>query len=271
MNIHVNKDVYDLLINATIYSTEIGSTMYGTNDINSDRDILNIYCPSISEQNSFCISHHQFQYKDIENNIDYIFVNINTFIRNCLNGDSTINIETIFEPKLKESILSFLYDMRYDFLNYKIIRSYLGFANRDLKDLNKQKTNLEKNKKLAHVYRGLQFASDILDNCFESVLDKTAETYKTIMKIKNLETDKERFETFEYLRNAVSEKRIYLNKLYDSNDFKYDTYMSVDNQRKLDNHLSFLISRDEYKYKSKWVLDMGMFYNANEFPEFRYD
>lgn len=271
MNIHINKELFVILQKATLYSTYIGSTMYGTDDENSDKDIINIYAPSISEQNSFCNSHHQLQYKDLENNIDYIFVNIKTFIHNCLNGDSSINIETIFEPKIKDSILSFLYEMRYEFLNYKIIRSYLGFANRDLKDLNKQKTNVEKNKKLAHVYRGLQFASDILDNCFESVLDKNSETYKTIMKIKNIETDTERFETFEYLRNAVSEKRLYLNKLYDSKDFVYSSYMNIESQRKLDKHLEFLISRDEYKYKSKWYLDMTMFYNANENPEFRYE
>ena len=78
---------------ATLVEIEVGSKMYGLSHDDSDKDLLCIYATSETEKNSFCLTHHQIQYKDEINRIDYIFVNIHNFLRNSLNGDSTINFE----------------------------------------------------------------------------------------------------------------------------------------------------------------------------------
>ena len=57
-------------------------------------------------------------------------------------------------------------------MNYNIIRAYLGFARRDLKNWNKEskkgnKSNPSTNKKLSHFVRGIIFASNIVDKSFD--------------------------------------------------------------------------------------------------------
>jgi predicted nucleotidyltransferase len=161
MNIHI-KDIklFEELKNSTLVNIEVGSKMYGLIHQNSDIDMLYIYATSDIELNSFYMSHEQLQYKGI--NKDYIFTNIHVFLRNALNGDSTINFETINSKKLIGTSLEFLYDLRKEFYNYKILRSYLGMAKRDIKRVNIDgKNDFDKNKKIAHAYRGLMFAKKV--------------------------------------------------------------------------------------------------------------
>ena len=70
---------------------------------------------------------HQFQYKDIENNIDYIWISNEQFFKNQASGESTINSDIIlFADFLEES--SKLNMCR----TYNVMKAYLGFAIRDL-------------------------------------------------------------------------------------------------------------------------------------------
>ena len=181
MNIHfTNEKLFDTLNDNTIVKIRVGSHMYGLDNKNSDIDYLSIYLENYDNRNSFMWEHHQLQYK--KNNIDFNFTTLQSFIRNALTGDSTINFEVLHSEDLKNSKLSWLYERRNDFRNYNIIKSYLGIAKRDhkfwIKDTNNFKNHTsETNKKLAHFVRGVIFAKNLFDNNFSLDLSKTT-TFK---------------------------------------------------------------------------------------------
>ena len=149
MNIHFNDiEVKKSLDDNSIVRFIVGSKLYKTNNKNSDTDYLSIF---LNPTFSFYWENHQLQFKDT--NIDYNYSELRGFIRNLLTGDSTINLEILFsEQDFGE--LSFLKDFKFDFINFNIIRSYLGMARRDLKKY----VSTKENKKLAHSIRGYIFA-----------------------------------------------------------------------------------------------------------------
>jgi len=268
MNLHFKDiELFEKLKAATLHKAVIGSSMYGTTDSNSDVDYIYIYVPSISEKNCFYPSHHQLQYK--EDGIDHNFVNIFSFLKNCIIGDSSINFEIVFDNSIKNSPLSFLYDNKEAFYNFKIMRAYLGFCNRDIRELRKQKNDTEKNKKISHVLRGLEFYKMILDKKFNPIV--TDELKAKINRIKSIDNWKDRQDITEQLKVDVDICRKELNLLYNSEKFHYPTFMSVENQIIIDNNLSDLINSDIWKEKSNWVMDMNPFYIANENVEITYE
>lgn len=261
MNIHfTDKKLFERLKKASLTSITIGSTMYGTNNENSDIDILYVYVPSIECNKSFTHTHHQFQYK--ENDIDHIFVDLFSFIRNSLNGDSTINFEIINHELLAETSLSFLYHMRYSFYNYKILRSYLGICRRDIKYLNKGDTERDKNKKLAHILRGYIFAKNILNKKFSPVI--TGDLWKEIKKIKSFNS-KERHERAVELTKLISKLRDDINNMLDQKKLGLSSYMSIEKQYKLDSEIEKLIKSDLWKEKESQSLGLLKYiYDINE-------
>lgn len=233
MNIHIkDKSLFEQLKENSIFNIEIGSGMYGTSDENSDKDLLFIYKPFLLERNSFSITHHQFQYK--EDNTDYLFINIYTFIRNALNGDSTINFEIINSPLLKNTIFSYLYENRYDFYNYKIVRSYLGLARRDSQFVFKTNDDREQNKTISHIIRGFYFADRITKGDMNPIIE--GELLQIINKVKTLTLNKDKKQILQEYMGYVSELREELNL----NKFKLQNYMSIENQYKLDSFISSL-------------------------------
>jgi len=170
MNIHFkDKKIKDKLDNKSIFTTKVGSHMYGLDTNKSDTDYLSIYIKSNYENDSFLWEHHQLQYKD--NDIDYNYTDLQTFIRNILSGDATINFEVLYSDELEKSELSWLSKYKKEFVNYNIIKSYLGMAKRDLKiwkstTKNGQFYNDESNKKLSHFFRGVISAGMLLNNNF---------------------------------------------------------------------------------------------------------
>ena len=263
MNIHITDiEQYNSLLLATIETVEIGSSMYGTNNENSDVDYLHIYVPSISEKTSFVNSHHQLQYK--ENGIDHIFINFYAFIRNCLNGDSTINYEVLYSKNIKKSkILGFLYDMRKSFSNYKIVRSYLGFSRRDIKQISKQTNSILKNKKLAHATRCLQFANDILNDSFNPYIIENNDLYKKISDIKNL-TDNDRIRKSFEVSDLIDDARKKLDIDFNVGTLNIPTYMKSDDQYLLDVQIHDLVNSDEWLSKEKWYMNMMPYYSVKE-------
>lgn len=269
MNIHFKDiELFEKLKKATILKTIFGSKLYGIDDINSDIDYLYIYVPSISERNTFYPSHHHLQYKEKNNNIDHIFVNIFTFLKNCINGDSPIFFEIINHDSILNSPLNFLYDMRKSFYNYKIIRSYNGIAKRDIKELSKQISEHDKNKKLAHVLRGHEFSKMIYNLDFNPIIN--SELKEEIFKIKNISDWKVRKEITEKLQLEVENFRKKLTDDY-NNKFSLPKFMLVEDQIKLDVKLSELINSDIWKEKLNWYMDLKEFYIANENTEINYN
>jgi len=171
MNIHfTNKNLFDDLKKQTITSLKVGSHMYGLDTPTSDTDYLSIYIEPERNRNSFMWEHHQLQYKN--NNIDYNFSSLQNFIRNALTGDATINFEVIHSKDLLQTNLAWLYEYKDFFINYNIIKSYLGLAKRDLKYWKKDTNNgkkhtTETHKKLSHFVRGILFAKLLSENNFD--------------------------------------------------------------------------------------------------------
>jgi len=131
-------------------------------------------------KNSFLWEHHQLQYK--EDGIDHLFVDLHSFIRNIMTGDSTINFEVLHE--LKNSSLNFLYENRNFFYSYNIMKSYLGFAKRDLKQCLINGEFNHNFKKLSHATRCVNSYHMIMNGEYLNDLSKIDNlTYKKMVDL----------------------------------------------------------------------------------------
>lgn len=190
MNIVITKEERDFLEKSVLKRYTIGSQLYKTNNSDSDTDILNIYKTSAIELNSALPNFHQFQWKDTENNIDWLYTSELQFWRNFYSGDSTINTDIVLFTDIVTDDNHRLKLCR----TYKIIKAYIGFAKRDLKQINKDKS------KIFHANRGLYCAKELIENRLPS-LDKIKDLYFNSLTKDILEIEEERL-------------RIQLNDLY---------------------------------------------------------
>jgi predicted nucleotidyltransferase len=164
------------LDNSTIFKIEVGSGMYNLKTPESDTDLLCIYLEGSLNLTSITPNHHQFQYNDVENKIDYIYTSLGQFIKNIISGDSTINYEVLESSKFREQFSDlYFYMNKLDKIN--TIKSYLGMTKRDIKSFKKEPSN----KKAYHIERGIWFAESILNriNIF-CTLDMHRENLSTI-------------------------------------------------------------------------------------------
>jgi predicted nucleotidyltransferase len=165
MNIHfTDKELFENLKKATLAKVRVGSHLYGTNNENSDEDFLYIYATSENELKSFVWTNHQLQYK--EEGIDHNFVSLHSFVRNIINGDSTINFEVVHSQELKGTWLEFLHVLRNSFNTYTVMRSYNGLARRDCKHFTKGKTVYERRKRFGHIVRGWLYTDMLMRTAF---------------------------------------------------------------------------------------------------------
>lgn len=160
MNIHfTDKKLKEELDQSTIFEIEVGSGMYGLKTPESDTDILKIYLEGSLNLTSITPNHHQLQFNDTENNIDYIYTSLGQFVKNIISGDSTINYEVLQHPDFREQFKDL-----YFFVNtidkINTIKSYLGMAKRDIKSFKKEPSN----KKAYHIQRGILFAESMLND-----------------------------------------------------------------------------------------------------------
>jgi len=272
MNIHFeNKELLNELKNNTIFKTKIGSHMYGLNNTNSDIDYLSIYLEHTDNRESFMWEHHQLQYKD--NNVDRNFTTIQGFIRNALTGDSTVNFEVLHSNSLKNSSLSWLWECRNYFINYNIIKSYLGLAKRDLKYWRKDTNNgklhtLETNKKLSHFVRGVIYASKLLDNEFSLDLTKSTTFGEVYNDHELLYSIKSGLSTiiFEkiviYFESMMDILRKKLNEKL--NNRTIVSYMTVENLQYIDHTLTRFIIDYSEKHFIFYINYDDVLYNALE-------
>lgn len=191
MNIIINKEEHLFLQSQLIQAIKVGSHLYGTNNESSDTDYLCIYKTSEVEIQSGLPNFHQFQYKDIENNTDWNYCSELQFWKNLQSGDATINADIVLFSNLYANQLEIC-------RTYRILKAYLGFAKRDLRDVKK---NLRK--KLIHAARGLYCAETLLNN----ELPNTKEIHAIFAKELNLAE----------LITKENDLRTRLNALYDGN------------------------------------------------------
>jgi len=262
MNIHF-KDIilFNSLKHNTILKLQVGSNLYNLSNSNSDTDYLYIYLESPKNLKSFQYEHHQLQFK--EDNIDHNFTSIQSFIRNILTGDSTINFEVLFSPKFKKDF-KFLYDFRYNFINYNIIKSYLGLAKRDLKLYRKSKCP----KKLSHFIRGVMFA-DYLLNDGDLYLDNTNKFTNGISDFKILYDIKNNLLSLDIIDDYIELFENKMNILRDISNKKLENkeicrVMSPNHLMELDKYIKSL-SKDlvQIDYKDIYfnVLENGLSYS----------
>jgi predicted nucleotidyltransferase len=168
MNIHINESQHKYLQKFVTQTEKIGSKLYDVANGNSDTDLLCIYQIDdnlVTNNLSRFTSPHQFQYKDVKNNIDYIYTSLYQFFQNQASGESTINSD-IF---LFSNVNFDKHDMLKCCTTYKVIKGYLGFAKRDLKQFR------EGNHKLIHTKRGLYCAEKLMN--FEAPLLRDIQSF----------------------------------------------------------------------------------------------
>jgi len=183
MNIHIDETIHEQLELLKIDEHVVGSHMYGTNTEDSDKDIICIY-----ETNSFKYfkdleeayiydslpNRTPLQYKDKENNIDYIWMTKRQFYQNLFAGDSPLWVEC------------YLWSMGGDFrkcITSKILRCLNGFCKRDLKKASKNHPSAEKYK--LHATRMLYLQNKLLNET-EPILGGWNRNSSTIIDLGNL-------------------------------------------------------------------------------------
>lgn len=224
MNIKIKKGEHGELMAKKIHDCVIGSKLYGTDAENSDTDILCIFEPGRSWSASMAYpSQHQFQYDDVANNTQYIWTTILQFWRNLNSGDSTINADVVLFGKNPVSVTDSwrLKSVR----NYKVVKAYIGFARRDLK-------NYKGKNKLFHAERSLYCAECIMNGQLPTieVIQDIAKSPQDRLELIAWESDlrkrcntmyeKDELKTYSI---AVTGDKL-LQKLLDSNNIKEFKY-----------------------------------------------
>lgn len=271
MNIHFSDEkLYMSLNEQSLARIKVGSHMYGLNNANSDVDWLTIYVQPKANRNSFMWEHHQLQFKS--SNIDYNYTDLQTFIRNILTGDATINFEVLWSDDLTYTNLAWLSEYKHHFINYNIIKSYLGLAKRDLrywqKDTNTGKKNTpETHKKLSHFVRGVIFAKMLINGYFK--LDLSEQRTFTEFDYTDLELlDRIKHGTLDYsfakLVNIVEQQMHFSRVENNSNLDKKNIalYMNPNILKELDDKVSSCIDNfDEHVEKLEYS---KLYYEAIE-------
>jgi predicted nucleotidyltransferase len=159
MNIIINEEEHEWLQQQIVKEFIVGSHLYGTSNADSDTDYLCLYQTSEVELYSGLPNVHQFQYKDEIASVDWNYCSALQFWKNLYKGDSTINADIILFTDYRHNKLEIC-------RTYKIIKAYLGFAKRDIKQISK-----EGSKKAVHAARGLYCAEMLLKNELPSLQD----------------------------------------------------------------------------------------------------
>lgn len=206
MNIKINKDQFNFLYNLKYQEIEFGSKLYGTDSEFSDTDIM-VFYNKLQNWNLLGYPNiHQFQFDDLENNRQYIFTTEEQFWKNQRSGDSTINSDIIlFTNLFTTTELEKVAMCR----TYKVLKAYLGFAKRDLKEIKKKH-------KFFHALRGLYVVQSLL----ESKLPQLSEI--KALKQNSISVEKEMNYSELAQKYLAEEKslRQELNQMFDENKIK---------------------------------------------------
>lgn len=265
MNIHFkDKILFNSLKKATLAKVRVGSHLYGNNNENSDEDFLYIYATSENELKSFVWTNHQLQYK--EEGIDHNFVSLHTFVRNIINGDSTINFEVVHSNELIGTPIEFLHKMRNAFNTYTVIKSYNGFGRRDCKHFNKAITDQEKRKCLGHIIRGYWYAERLLDKDFDFTEVNKDFIIEHDNAVLSLTEEYSMLDTIKDFAILFDGQRKQLNSIFEDKASGLAKLINVDDAIELERHMSTLQFTSEYRIKQASLVnfDMNLFINVFE-------
>lgn len=220
MIIKINKEEHLRLQEWKETEFVFGSWLYGTNNENSDKDILVIYNPPVNWEvyTNYLYLRHCFHYDDKENSKQYVYTTPKQFMTLIYEGDNTI-----FSDILLLTDKFFLINM--DLKTYKIIKCYLELVKRDLKE--------KSFKKIFHAERGLYIAECLLDNK-QPLKKDIQEIYKNLSKR-------------EYLRLKENILRSRLSELFTKDEIKF--YPEHKTEDDLLNKLLNTNNIKEFKYE----------------------
>jgi len=161
MNIKIDKQEYERLLEFEEDRAVFGSRMYGTHAKESDTDLMVFYDPDIFDLYGSKYSLplvHPFQYDCEKTNSQYLFTTETQFLRNLFSGDSVVNLELAMWdgrwPMSNGTVLRL-------FKTQKIIKSVLGYAKKDIKNVD---TSRDKGNSASHAARGLYIAGELLND-----------------------------------------------------------------------------------------------------------
>jgi len=192
MNIKINKEQHERLSEKHFAEYIFGSQLHGIASEDSDEDYIRLYdfediFPLEMDSIPFMLPNiHSFQYDDVENNKQYVYMTEEQFWRNLWSGDGNMIADVVL---LSEHRLDSLHLCR----TQKVIKGFIGVAKRDLK----LHGNVEK--KRFHAYRSLMMAEKLMDN----VLPTTQDIID--LKTSTLPSKEELFEKERELRERLND------------------------------------------------------------------
>ena len=154
MNIKITKEQHERLLKHNHEKHIFGSRLFGTEKETSDYDYMMVYHYQevFYGMETYLPNIHSFQYDDVENNSQYIWVTEQQFYQNLFSGDGTIQSDIFL---FTEGISP--YETAKVCRTFKVIKAYCGVAKRDLKLHNSKN-------KLFHANRSLYIAEKLLNN-----------------------------------------------------------------------------------------------------------
>lgn len=267
MNIQIeDQNILNVLENSVIDRFEFGSKIYGLDTVNSDIDDIAVIKQNDFFANTFLWEHHTIQRASEEQ--DTIYTTLQLLVRNLMTGDSTSYFETLHTKQCDGTILEFLAKRKKWFYNFTTIRSFLGYARRDIKH------SKDNGKRFAHAIR-CYYAAKMLfeDNYYTNdyrQYDRRVYDYIHAFKTGSHELTKyEVSQEIQYYKKAIDDLRKQVSTSFNSNQRQYDRYMSVDRLREIDSYvidknrsLWYNLENDEefYIYQMYHALENGIDY-----------
>jgi len=235
MNIHINDEkIINVLNDSIIDRFEFGSKIYALDTNESDIDDIAVVMQNDFFANTYLWQHHTLQNATEER--DTIFTTLQLLVRNLMTGDSTAYFETLHTNQCNGTVLEFLSHRRTWFYNFTTIRSFLGYARRDIKH---SKGN---GKRFAHAVRCYYAAKMIFEDNFYTndyrIYDNTVYDYLRALKLGNHNFTKfEMSQEIQYYKEAIDELRKRVSESFNSNQRDRCRYMEPKKLHEIDEYV----------------------------------
>lgn len=208
MNVKITKEHHERLLKSRYEKHIFGSKLFGTDNENSDTDLLCVYVFKsvfgIDESDLGDLPLiHSLQYDDKENKTQYVWLTVLQFERNLRSGDSSIQADVVlFGEKFSDVRILDPETIMIRLRTTKVIRGYLGVAKRDLKLHSKNP------KKRFHAMRS-QYIADCLMN----------DVLPTLSHIQEINNNIDTYLVKDMV-DSINDSRDRLNKMVDDSELK---------------------------------------------------